>query len=260
MDRSVRIETDKPVVSVVMPFFNSKASMQAAIDSVLGQSFKNLELILVDDCSEDGSRHLARVAAGSDTRVVLISLDINSGAAVARNAGINVCRGDFVAFLDSDDWWPENKLKAQVDFMERTAAEFSYTPVRVVDESGRLLATRTDLPQSVSYRQLLRENVMACSSVMLSRKFVGSHRFPEIRRRQDFAFWLTLLSQGKTAALCVGTHVNYRLSAGSLSSSKIKNVAYNYRMFRDALGMSVIESFIYVLLNIFNKVKRLKAS
>src|SRR5215510_16423618 len=102
----------RPTVSVIIPTFN-RQTIGRALSSVLRQSRKDLEVIIVDDASTDNS--LDQVCRSDDRRIKIIAHRVNRGAAAARNTGIRAARGNYIAFLDSDDLWAPNKLERQLD-------------------------------------------------------------------------------------------------------------------------------------------------
>ncbi len=124
------------LVSIITPSYKSKKYIQATIESVKAQTYKNWEMIIVDDCSTDGSVEYIEELVEGEKRIKLIALKSNVGAAEARNNALSIVNGRFVAFLDSDDMWDVNKLKIQVEFMLKNKCEFSYTAYRVCDDSG----------------------------------------------------------------------------------------------------------------------------
>src|SRR5688572_7032980 len=126
-----------PAVSVITPVHNLADHLAEAVNSVLAQTFDDWEMILVDDCSTDNSVAVASGFVARDPRVKLIRLDKNSGAAVARNAGIASAVGKYIAFLDGDDLWQPDKLQKQLAFMRENNAAFSYTAYRIIDEHGK---------------------------------------------------------------------------------------------------------------------------
>jgi glycosyltransferase involved in cell wall biosynthesis len=109
---------NNPLISVVIPMHNRKNTIGYCLDSVLNQSYKNLEIILVDDCSTDDTVDFVRNNY-ADERICVIQLTKNNGAQHARNAGIKKAKGEWIAFLDSDDEWLSQKIKQQVEILEK---------------------------------------------------------------------------------------------------------------------------------------------
>lgn len=127
------------LVSIITPSYNSAKFIGKTIDSVISQTYKNWEMIIIDDCSTDSSAEFIKTYEEKDSRIKLVQLKENSGAAVARNIGIQLAQGRFIAFLDSDDSWLPEKLERQIDFMLFNDYSFTYTSYLKVDEGGKVL-------------------------------------------------------------------------------------------------------------------------
>ena len=189
--------TPSPAVSVVMPVYNAGPYLREAVESVLGQSFGDLELLCCDDGSTDDSWAVLEGYAAEDPRLRPTRGAGNLGAAEARNVLIRAARGRYLAFLDADDWWMPDKLERQGAFMRDTGSVFSFTPYEVhnTDLDGapaRIVDAAT--PDRVDYEMLLRKEVtLGCSTVLIDRDRFSGMLMPSIRRGQDYAFWLSLL-------------------------------------------------------------------
>ncbi|XVH58072.1 glycosyltransferase family 2 protein [Providencia hangzhouensis] len=146
-------------VSIITPTFNSAELILETYQSIKNQSHTNWEWLITDDCSSDNTVKILDSIALNDDRVVVMYNDINSGAAVSRNNSLSVAKGDFIAFIDSDDLWMPNKLELQISFMNKHNISFSYTAFNMVSSSGDLLGKVVDsnnmLP--VSYEDMLRK-------------------------------------------------------------------------------------------------------
>lgn len=221
-----------PIVSVIMPLYNSSAYMEESINSALKQSFQEFELILVDDFSSDDSLARAFALAERDHRIKVLPLAENSGGGAARNAGIAAAKGRFIAFLDSDDCWEPEKLATQIALMEAKDAVFSYTDYSVVADNEKVVRTAI-APDRLSYKELLKDNVIGCSTVIYDSERLGKRYFPLLRRRQDFGLWLSILREGFFAYRCGPALTRYRLRPGSVSANKFKAAAFTWKVYRD---------------------------
>ncbi len=177
--------------SIVMPMFNANRTIARAIGSVQRQTRGDWELIVVDDASTDECCAVVEKMAREDSRIRLIKLPKNSGAGVARNAAIESAKGQFVAFLDADDEWLPEKLEKQIGWMETNDMAFSCTVYERVRPNGN--RKFIEVPRNSMWRQLLKNNTVATLTAIYDRSKYGDVRMPEIRRRQDYAFWLKLL-------------------------------------------------------------------
>ena len=127
----------QPEISIVIPTYNAESTLENAVSSVIGQSFENWELIIADDASSDGTVRLARELASRDGRIRVVESEVNKGVAEMRNYGVSLSRGQYVAFLDSDDTWHPDKLSIQLGRMRDTDASLCYTSYALVNASGK---------------------------------------------------------------------------------------------------------------------------
>ncbi|MET7641134.1 glycosyltransferase family 2 protein [Streptomyces sp. NPDC005438] len=235
------------LVSVVMPVYNSATTLGAAIRSVLTQTQADLELLITDDQSTDGSMDLLMEFARQDKRVLPESAPERGGAGRARNLAINRARGDYVAFLDSDDMWLPEKAERQVAFAEEGTAPLTFTSYFKMDAdydgestdftpNGRVVHAR----EHVDYRAMLVRDHIGALTAMYDRNVLGTKLMPEMRKRQDYALWLSIMRDGTDARGLAEPLAVYRAhQAGSLSSNKLSLVRYNWELYREHERLSV---------------------
>jgi glycosyltransferase involved in cell wall biosynthesis len=245
------------LVSVVTPSYNSEEYLSGAIDSVLLQSYSNWEMIVVDDCSSDCSGELVREYAMKDSRIKLITLDINSGAAVARNAAIKAAQGRYIAFLDSDDRWLPCKLEKQLSFMQKHGVAFSYTAYEKLDCTGSVVGN-VNIPPKVSYKDLLKVCSIGCLTAMYDTEKIGKIYMPLIRKRQDLGLWLRILKSTPYAYGLNEVLAQYHLRKDSISADKRTASTYTWRLYRDVEGLSFLVAAYYFTHYAFNGVLRTK--
>ncbi|MEM5947468.1 glycosyltransferase family 2 protein [Spirochaetia bacterium 38H-sp] len=219
------------LVSIVMPVYNSSRFIEDTLNSVLAQTYSNWELIAVDDCSTDDSYEILKKYADKDKRITVLRLEKNSGAAVARNRAIDVARGDYIAFIDSDDLWVPEKLSVQVNFMQKNNVYFSFSSYKKIRDSGELIKI-VRAPFKVNYTKNLWFNRITTPSVMYNAVFFGKQYMPDIRARQDYGMWLKLLK--KADAFGIETPLVMVIKRhNSLSSNKLKMIKYNWKLYRE---------------------------
>lgn len=206
------------------PVYKAARYIEETIRSVQAQTYKDWELLLIDDCSPDNSGEIIERLAQADARIRYHRLEQNSGAAVARNTAIGMARGEYLAFLDSDDLWEPEKLSRQTRFMQEKGCAFSYTRIRMTDAEGNTLKDDIHVPEKISYQGLLRQTVIATSTVMLNRTKLPDFRMPLRRGGQDYATWLQILRETGYAYGLNETLTVYRTSSDSLSSNKLDSV------------------------------------
>jgi teichuronic acid biosynthesis glycosyltransferase TuaG len=221
-----------PVISIVMPAYNCESTVDAAIGSVQLQTFDGWELIIVDDCSTDGTWRSLQHFSAVDPRIKIHRHARNLGVAAARNTALSACRARYIAFLDSDDCWLADKLQMQLDVMEREALSLSYTQYRTFRVSPDTPGPLIRPPASFTYEKLLRNTGIACSTVMIDTSRVGIPHFLSVRH-EDFACWLSLLKRGASAGLVPRDLMRYRRSASSVSGNKLRSALWVWRIYRD---------------------------
>lgn len=237
-----------PSVSVVMPVHNAARFLVAALASVTAQTYADWELIAVDDGSSDGSAQILADMAAKDRRIFVLSNAVNCGAAAARNRAMDVARGRFVAFLDADDLWHPEKLAMHLRWLSVYPAALSFTAylrehLTGSQPDGSARFEPIGVPETVNRRQLLATNVIGCSTVILDRQALGELRMPDLRLRQDFAFWLTILQNmglqnaGPARGLPLAL-TTYRQHAAQVSRNKQQAARATWAMYRGHLGLS----------------------
>ena len=217
------VRVSGPLVSIIVPVHNAAGSLHRALRSVLSQTLTDYELILVDDCSADESIRILRKYCELDERVRLYSTATNSGPGVARNVGLRSAKGRYIAFLDADDFWIGNKLEQQVRCFEDDEVILSHT--RVI-----LLNTRGDIVGILGGRKEMHlfdmyvGNRVTMSSAMVRADLIGADEMPEMRNREDYAYWISLLRRNSGYIAYVPEFlVGYVKMPGSVSSSILRN-------------------------------------
>ena len=221
-----------PVVTVVMPVYNSQQYLTESLSSVLSQTLVDFELIAIDDYSSDSSLLILESYASNDARVRVIGLDQNSGPAVARNVGIREAKGRYIAFIDSDDIWLPNKLAIQLELMQSTQSAIVFSSYSLIQEGQRGSGAVVCAPAKVTYPMLLKSNYIGCSTAMYDTKKVGKVYMPEIRFRQDYGLWLRILRNGHAALGVSEPLVRYRVRKESVSSNKPRAALYHWKVLR----------------------------
>lgn len=228
----------EPSVSIIMPSFNSAEFIGEAIESVLAQTHRSWELLVVDDCSRDDTRSIIASYGALDDRIRPIFLQENSGSAVARNTAIAETRGRYIAFLDSDDIWAQQKLERQLAFMTESGCPFTYTSYERISEEGRPLSI-VRVPPATTFRSLLRKNVVACLTAIYDTAFFGRTLMPDIRKGQDYGLWLALLRRVDHGCGLDEVLGRYRVRENSISSNKFESSQWVWRIYREVVGLSL---------------------
>ncbi|MGY6558051.1 MAG: glycosyltransferase family 2 protein [Nitritalea sp.] len=242
------------LVSIITPCYQAARFLPGLLASVRAQAYPHWELLLIDDGSTDGTSAAIAAAAAADKRVHALFLSENQGAAAARNAGIRAAQGRFIAFLDVDDRWMPEKLKRQLAFMQRENIAFSYTYYTVVEENGRAAGVVDQLPDKLSYTQLLTRNFVGCLTAMYDTELLGKVLMPALRKRQDYGLWLHLLKKTPYAYLLPEVLATYTRRNSSLSSNKLGLIRYNWQLFRQVERLPLLSACYYLSCNITAKL------
>ena len=189
------------LVSIIVPVYNAEKFIRETIQTVLNQTYRNWELLLVNDCSTDSSKSIIKEYEKKDNRIHLIELEQNSGAAIARNTGIEKSNGRYIAFLDADDLWDNQKLEMQLKFIKEHDYEFTYTGYEFADENGNKNGKIVDVPDNINYKQALKNTTIFTSTVIFDVKKLGKDliKMPNVKRGQDTATWWKVLKTGIVA-------------------------------------------------------------
>ncbi|WP_201319180.1 MULTISPECIES: glycosyltransferase family 2 protein [unclassified Paenibacillus] len=244
------------LVSIITPAYNCEKYISQTIDSVLAQTYSNWEMIIVNDMSSDNTENIIREYAKKDTRIRLINLTENSGAAVARNTALENARGRFIAFLDSDDGWKEEKLEVQLRFMVDNNYGFTFTSYELMRENVSDKTKIFRVPASLNYSQGLKNTVIGCLTVVIDKDILGDFRMPLIRRGQDNLTWLMLLKKGHIAYGLNENLAMYRRVSGSLSNNKVKALKRQWSNYRNVIKLPLFKCIYYYTFYVLNNIKK----
>ena len=247
---------NQPLVSIITPVYNAEKFLSETIKSIQSQTYKNWELLLVDDCSKDNSAKIIEEFKISDNRIKYIKLEKNSGASVSRNTGIKNAKGRFIAFVDSDDIWKPEKLHIQIRYMLKHKIGFSFTSYRYMKENGVKTNKVAKAPLKINYNGLLKNTIIGCSTVVIDKDIVGDFEMPLVRRGQDTATWLQILKKEKYAYGIQDDLVNYRLVGDSLSSNKIKALKRTWNTYRNVEKLNIFKCSYVFCFYIYNAIKK----
>jgi len=233
-------------ISIVTPVFNGEDFLPFTAESIFNQTYTNWEWIIVDDCSTDNSWQLIENYIKKDNRVVGIRNETNLKAGLSRNKAIEFATGRFIAFLDSDDLWHENKLTEQVEFMIKNNYSFTYTAYNFIDESNNLVKKPYHVDEFVDYKSILKNNQIGCLTAMydvdqLGKVFMSAHA-----RKQDFGLWLHILKHKTPYAYGLNKVLaSYRLSKNQATAKKHKLIIKHYKFLKDTQGFGTIKALYF---------------
>ena len=235
------------LVSIITPCYNSGQFIGETIESVLSQSYQNWEMIIVDDCSTDISSQIIRKYAACDSRIKYLKTEVPSGSpTLPRNIGIKNAAGRFIAFLDSDDIWLPTKLSEQIKLFDDESVAIVYANYEKVNEKGDRNNRIIIAPFCVSYRNLLKGNVIGCLTAIFDVQKVGKIFFQKVGH-EDFVMWLSILKKGFVARNTNTVLALYRVQNTSLSSNKLTALSWTWNIYRNIENLPWYSSCFYFL-------------
>ncbi len=229
------------LVSIIMPAYNCGDFIGTTLDSVINQSYKNWEVIVVDDCSTDNTADVVQEYIKKDNRIKYHKLEKNSGAAVARNKAIDLATGKYMAFLDSDDVWFPEKLTKQIGFMEENDYGFTCTSYTKIDEQGEYL-NRTIVAQSKRDYDGVLKTCPGNSTVVYNAEKLGKFKIPDIKKRNDYVMWLQVIKKEKYLYGIEEPLGSHRIRTEGISRNKKSLVGYHWKVYREIENLSLLKS------------------
>ena len=245
------------LVSIITPSYKSERFISQTIESVLAQTYKNWEMIIVDDVSPDNSNEIIEEYSKKDSRIKLIKLEKNSGPAVARNRAIEEAKGRYIAFLDADDLWHPEKLEKQIAFMSKNDLAFTYSSYNLMDEEGNSLGS-FKTKEKITYSEMLKTCSVGCLTAIYDTKKLGKVYMPNILKRQDYGLWLKILKEINTTKGIVEPLGTYRILKNSVSSNKINAAKYQWKIYREVEKLSLVKSAYYFVQYAYYGFKKYK--
>lgn len=248
---------NQSLVTIVMPAYNCEKYVVEAINSVLAQTYKNWELLVLDDGSKDNTLQIIEEFSQKDPRIKALRNRKNIGVSATRNRGIGLASGDWIAFLDSDDMWEPFKLEKQFKVENENSAEFIFTGSSYINEEGEPFNGMFEVPRRLTYKKLRNQNVISCSSVLVKKKYFKNIKMEKDEMHEDYAVWLRILKLGVTAYGVNEPLLIYRISRNSKSGNKMKTVKMTYKVFR-FIGINPIGSAYFMTRHVIASIWKYK--
>ena len=244
----------KPLTSIITPLYNSEVFIAETINSVIGQTYNNWELLLIDDGSKDKTIKIIESYIKQYPNISLIKNKTNLGAAISRNKGIEAAKGEYIAFLDADDLWKPTKLEKQISFMIDENCDVCFSSYEQINEAGEPLNKLVKALPVLNYKTLLKTNYIGNLTGIYSAKKLGKITSPNLRKRQDWLLWLSAIkTSGKPAKSIQESLAYYRVRDNSMSSDKFELLKHNYNVYRKGLGFSVLKSMYRMVLFLYEQ-------
>lgn len=237
---------NNPLISIIMPMYNSEAYLKEAISSCLNQTYRNIELLIIDDGSQDKSIDIVKELMLSDSRIKLFTTPSNQGPAVARNIGLDNAHGDYITFLDSDDFIVQDKLEKQFNYMSDNNLSMTHGNYLFCDLNGKKIKN-VITSNKIDYKLLLKSNQFKIMTVLIKREIIKDLRFPIIKH-EDYAFFLDCLKRVGCSYLYNNEFSsNVRVGKISVSSNKLKSALWTFKIYYNKEKLGLLSSLYYFL-------------
>lgn len=233
------------MISVILPVYNGEKYIKSTLNSIINQTYKNWELIIVDDCSTDCTSEIIKEYCGENNQVRYVRLEENKGVAFARNEGILLAQGEYIAFIDSDDVWVAYKLEKQMEQMQNRECKWVASSYQLMKKNGIVLNKYVKVKnKKYIYEDLLKENIIGCSTVLLKKELLNNNKFKKVKN-EDYALWLDIIKEEPLMGMNESL-VLYRVGdSRSLSAKKYKVVKWTWDIYRMHENLSFTESLYY---------------
>ena len=239
------------LVSVIMPYYKKKKYIELAVNSVIQQTYKNFELIIVHDDENKEDLNFLKNLIKKDKRIKLYINKKNLGAGESRNKGIKLSQGSLIAFLDADDLWTRNKLKKQIFFMKKNLVDISHTSYHIINSDNKIIGSRR--AKDMNHKLLLNSCDIGLSTVIIKKELITNKiKFANINTKEDYVLWLKITLNNKKIFALKNNLTKWRKLNDSLSASKIQKLYDGYLVYRKYMNFSLAKSFIRLLLLSFN--------
>ena len=244
MEKGKEIEKEK--VSIIVPMYNAEKFIGKTIESVLAQTYQNWEMLIMNDVSTDNSLAIVSVYAKKDERIKIVNTEKNVGVVKGRNFLIDLASGKYIAFLDADDYWHNEKLEKQIKFMKEKNASISCTEYTRVKENEEKI-NDVIIKEEISYNDMLKNNYLGCLTVMYDAEKIGKRYFKELEKNEDYVLWLEIVKDVNTIYGLKENLAYYRVLDNSRSSNKVKTAKVRWEIYRKIEKLSLLKSIYYFL-------------
>ena len=243
------------LVSVIIPYYRKKQYISRTLKSVINQSYKKLEIIIIyDDDNKEELKFIKQITL-KDKRIKILVNQKNLGVGPSRNKGIKKSRGEYIAFLDADDFWLKDKIKNQLSFMKRKEITFSHTTYSIVD-SQNLIISKRNAKNFLRLNDLIKSCDIGLSTVMIKKTHLKTNKFPNLKTKEDFVLWLKLLSKNVRIYGIDKNLAQWNKTKNSLSSSLIQKLLDGFKVYNYYMKFNFLKSFYYLFLLSLNYLKK----
>ena len=244
-----------PVVSIILPYYKKINYIKKTINSILNQSFKDFEIILIYDDENLQDLYIIEENFKKNPKIKIIKNTKNLGAGISRNIGIKHARGKIIAFVDSDDFWLPNKLEKQTKFMQENNFNFTFCNYEKIMSEKKKIKVESSKP-TLGYIDLLKSNEIGLSTVQLSKAIILDELFPPLKTKEDYVAWLKITKNNIYAHNFPHNLVTWNKTKESLSSDFFQKMLDGFKVFRKYENFNFLKSIYYLLILSINSIKR----
>ncbi len=236
------------LISIILPYYKKKKFIQKTVNSILNQSYKNFEILIVYDDNDKSDLKIINKIKKKDKRIRLIINQKNIGAGQSRNNGIKNSKGKYIAFIDGDDLWKKNKLKEQLNFMKLNQKLITHTSYKIIDEKNNVLGIRRS-KNIYEFKKLLLSCDIGLSTVMIDKSIMkNNYKFPITKTKEDFILWLNIVKSGVNIYSVNKILTYWRKTDKSLSSSTLQKIKDGFLVYKKYMGFNIFVSIYYLLM------------
>ena len=241
-------------VSIILPNYNSSKNIKLTIDSILNQTYKNWELIIVDDNSDKLTKNILSKYKNKK-KIKVHFLKKNRGAGYCRNLAIKKSKSDYISFIDSGDLWKKNKLKIQINFMKKNNHFFTYTFFKAFRDNDPI-RKNVAVSDKFNFKSFIKNTSIATSTMVVKRAIVGSIKFSNTKICEDYFFKCQLLKKIGYAYCCAHYLSEYQIRKGSLQSNSVKNIYWIWKINKKQNKFSILNNLISIFFISLNSIKK----
>jgi len=244
-----------PEITVIIPNFNKSKYLEQCINSVLNQTFKSWNLIVIDDASTDESKKILNKFI-NHKQIAIIKLKKNKGVSFCRNLGMRLAQAEYISFLDSDDYWLEDKLEKHLNFLKNKNYVFSYTDYFFFNENNKNVKKTTNLHSEFNLLSFVKNTSINTSTIILKKNSIGYSRFKKMTLLEDYIFKCDLLKKNIIAYKFNQASTAYRITNDNRSSGLLKNLIQLIQVNKKYNKFNIFFNFYVVTNVIFNSIKK----
>ena len=247
----------KDFITVIVPYHKKKFFFQETINSIIKQSYKNYELVVVyDDEDKSDLEHIKKILkSNKKKKIKLIINSKNLGAGLSRNKAIKFAKGNYLAFCDADDKWKINKLDYQLKFMKKNNIQFSHSSYDIINKYSNKIG-EFNIASKIDYCDLIKSCDIGLSSVMISKKLMKNYNFSNLKTKEDYLLWLRIIESVKIFKGIKKKLISWRYLDTSLSSSIMQKIFDAFRLYKNHLNFSYFKTFLFVIRLSFYALKK----